>query len=178
MVEEAKLAATESGLVPQGAGWFVLNAREARWHESPVFDSYCTFEGEERFPEVGINISVLQPGRPGCMYHGEEGQEGFLVLSGQCLLLVEGEERPLEAWDFFHCAPWTEHVLVGAGDGPCVVVGVGARKQGAGVVYPHAEVADRHGAGVPETTSEPKEAYAPFPDSDERPYREGDLPDW
>ena len=178
MVEEARLVRTENGLVPHGDGWFVLNAREARWGESEVFDRYCTFEGDERFPEVGINISVLQPGRPGCMYHAEEAQEGFLVLSGECVLLVEGEERRLGAWDFFHSPAWTEHVLVGAGDGPCVVVGVGARKADSKVLYPRSEVAEAHGASVLETTDTGKEAYARFPDPVDRPYHEGDLPQW
>ena len=78
---------------------------------------------------IGINIQVLQPGEPNCMYHGETGQEDFLVLSGECLLLIEGEERPLKQWDFVHSPPWTEHVFVGAGDGPCVILMVGARPE-------------------------------------------------
>ena len=112
------------------------------------------------------------------MYHGEDTQEGFLVLAGECLLLVEGEERRLRAWDFFHCPSWTEHVMVGAGDGPCVVVAVGARRPDSKVIYPRNEVAASHGASVPATTDSGKEAYAPFPEAMERPYREGDLPDW
>jgi uncharacterized cupin superfamily protein len=178
MSEEAKLVETENGLVPEGEGWFVVNARKARWWESEVFDRYCTFQGDVHFPEVGFNISVLLPGRPGCMYHGEEGQEDFLVVSGECLLLVEGEERRLGAWDFFHSPAWTEHVLVGAGDGPCVVLAAGARKPGSRVLYPRNEVAEAHGASVLETTDTGKEAYARFPDPTERPYREGDLPQW
>ena len=31
MVPEAKLERTEHGLVPQGDGWFVINARDAVW---------------------------------------------------------------------------------------------------------------------------------------------------
>ena len=112
------------------------------------------------------------------MYHGEEAQEGFLVVSGECLLLVEGEERRLGPWDFFHCPSWTEHVLVGVGPGTCVVIGVGARTPGSGVVYPRSEVAERHGASVAETTELPAEAYAHAPDPRERPYAEGDLPEW
>jgi uncharacterized cupin superfamily protein len=178
MVEEARLVPTENGLVPEGEGWFVVNAREARWVENAAFGRWTTFEGDVRFPELGINIGVAQPGQPACMYHGEDSQEGFLVLSGECLLLVEGEERRLRAWDFFHCPAWTEHVLVGAGDGPCVVLAVGARKPGSSVRYTAAEVAVKHGAGVPETTESSKEAYAPYPEDVERPYREGDLPEW
>ena len=118
MVEEARLVSTENGLVPQGEGWFVVNAREARWFENDLFGRYTGFEGDARFLELGFNIGVLDPGQPACMYHGESNQEDFLVLSGECLLLVEGEERLLRAWDFFHSPAWTEHVLVGAGEGP------------------------------------------------------------
>ena len=176
MAQEAKLVPSQNGLVPEGDGWFVVNAREARWFENEVFGRYTPFQGDVRFPELGINIAVLEPGQPACMYHGEDAQEGFLVLSGECLLLVEGEERPLRAWDYFHCPAWTEHVLVGAGDGPCLVVAVGARKPDSRVRYPAAELADSHKAGVPATTESPKEAYAPYPEDVERPYREGDLP--
>ena len=98
-----------------------------------------TFEGSRDFAQYGINIQVMWPGQPNCYYHAEEGQEDFLVLSGECLLLVEGEERPLKAWDFVHCPPWTEHVFVGTGDGPCAIVGVGARNAGEGLVYPASE---------------------------------------
>ncbi len=178
MVEEAKLVPTENGLVPQGEGWFVVNAREARWWENEVFGSYCSFQGDVRFAEIGVNVAVLEPGQPACMYHGENAQENFLVLAGECLLLVEGEERRLRAWDFVHCPPWTEHVFVGAGDGPCLILAIGARKPDSEVLYPVAEVAQAHGASVLEETPMPKEAYARFPDDDERPYREGDLPEW
>ena len=144
MVPEAPLEQTENGLVPRGEGWYVLNAREARWWRTDDLGSVCTFEGDVRFPELGINVSVLRPGEPSCMYHGEEAQEDFLVLSGGCLLLIEGEERPLRAWDFVHCPRWTEHVIVGAGSGPCVVLAVGARGVGRGVRYPVDEAALRH----------------------------------
>ena len=106
------------------------------------------FEGKDaaRFPEFGINIHVLAPGEPNCMYHGEDVQEDFLVLSGECLLLVEGEERRLRAWDFVHCPAWTEHVFIGAGDGPCAILMVGSRKPDDQVRYPVSELARRHGA--------------------------------
>ena len=176
-VPEASLVSTEHGLVPQGEGWYVVNARESRWFENDLFGRYTGFEGDVRFPELGINIGVLDPGQPACMYHGESSQEDFLVLSGECLLLVEGEERRLRAWDFFHSPAWTEHVLVGAGDGPCVILAVGARSSDSSVRYPAAEFAQAHGAAVAETTDSPKVAYAPHPDDVERPYRNGDLPD-
>jgi uncharacterized cupin superfamily protein len=177
MVEEARLVSTENGLVPEGEGWFVVNAREARWLENETFGRYTRFEGDVRFPELGINVSVAEPGQPACMYHGESNQEGFLVLSGECLLVVEGKERRLRAWDYFHCPAWTEHVLVGAGDGPCVVLAVGARRPGTQVRYPASPAAAAHGAAVPEATESPKEAYAPYPEDVGRPYREGDLPE-
>ena len=101
------------------------------------------------------------------MYHAEGAQEDFLVLSGECLLIVEGEERLLRQWDFVHCPAWTEHVFVGAGDGPCVVLAVGGRTEGRGVRYVVNETALRHGAGVEEETSEPSVAYARF--AEDRP---------
>jgi uncharacterized cupin superfamily protein len=146
-IPEAPLEDGGHGLVPQGDGWFVVNAREAAWQEG-VFGAYTRFEGEARFPQLGINLSVLSPGQPSCMYHGENEQEDFLVLAGECLLLVEGEERRLRAWDFVHCPAWTEHVFVGAGTGECLLLAVGTRTEGAGVVYPVSELAQRHGAGV------------------------------
>ncbi|MDQ3857158.1 MAG: cupin domain-containing protein [Actinomycetota bacterium] len=178
MVREAKLVATANGLVPEGDGWFVVNARETRWIGSEELGKACTFEGDVRFPELGINIGVLEPGQPACMYHGEEAQEDFLVLAGECLLLIEGEERRLTAWDFVHCPAWTEHVFVGAGSGLSVVLAVGARGGERGVRYPVADVARPYGACVHEETDNPREAYARFSNLVERPYREGDLPDW
>ena len=160
MIPEAGYEKAENGILPKGEGWFVVNAREAAWRDSD-FGAYTRFEGDVHFPQIGINISVLTPGQPSCMYHGEDEQEDFLVLSGECLLLVEGEERRLKAWDFVHCPAWTEHVFVGAGDGPCVLLAIGGRSDG-DVIYPEAEVALRRGAGVEKTTKEPKEAYASY----------------
>ena len=102
MVPEAPLERRDGGLAPRGEGWFVLNAKEARWLDGD-FGAFTRFEGDVRFPQIGINIGVLQPGQPACMYHGEDEQEDFLVLAGECLLLVEGQERRLRAWDFVHC---------------------------------------------------------------------------
>jgi uncharacterized cupin superfamily protein len=174
MVEEVPHVRTPAGLVPDGEGWFVLNAREALWREGD-FGAYTRFEGDARFPQIGINIGVLEPGQAACMYHGEDNQEDFLVLSGECLLLIEGEERRLRAWDFVHCPAWTEHVFVGAGDGPCAILAVGGRSS-RDVVYPEAEVARKHGAGVAKTTRDGKEAYAAFRQDVDVPYREGWLP--
>lgn len=174
MVPEAPLEATEGGMVPQGEGWFVLNARQARWLEGD-YGGYTRFEGEARFPQIGINIGVLAPGQPACKYHGEDNQEDFLVLSGECLLLIEGTERTLRAWDFVHCPAWTEHVFVGAGEGPCAILAIGARS-GEGVIYPQSELADRHGAGVPESTPDPDVAYTEMAPDRPAGYREGWLP--
>ena len=133
MVPEASLEQTEHGVRPRPDGWFVANARETRWFGNEL-GRYTVFDSEDvRFEQIGVGVGVLRPGEPNCMYHGEGAQEDFLVLSGECLLVVEGEERRLKAWDFVHCPPWTEHVFVGAGDGPCVVLAVGARKKGRGV---------------------------------------------
>ena len=176
MVPEAPLEGTGGGLEPKGEGWFVVNAREARWLTGD-FGSYTRFEGPDaaKFQQVGINIGVLQPGQPACLYHREGDQEDFLVLSGECVLLVEEEERPLKQWDFVHCPPWTEHVFVGAGDGPCAILAIGARTR-AGVVYPKSELAAKYGASAEEETPEPKEAYAKYGDDADGGYPEGSLP--
>jgi uncharacterized cupin superfamily protein len=178
VVPKGKLSRTQNGLVPDGEGWFVVNAREARWLGSDELGKFCPFEGDVRFPDLGINVNVLEAGQPSCMYHGESAQEDFLVLAGECILLIEGEERRLKAWDFVHCPPWTEHVLVGAGSGPCVFLGIGARSGASEVRYPLVEVARKYGAGVAQETTSPKEAYAHLSPLEERSYREGDLPEW
>jgi cupin domain len=128
MVPEAPLEQTEHGLFAAGGGWFVLNMRDVRW-----FDRGLGFEagisGDGDFSQVGIGLSVLGPGEPMAMYHWETDQEDFLVLSGEALLITEGQERRLRQWDLVHCPPETQHVIVGAGDGPCVVFRIGARER-------------------------------------------------
>jgi uncharacterized cupin superfamily protein len=176
VVAEAPLRETDAGLVPEGDGWFVVNAREARWWADESFGPFTRFEGDVRFPRLGVNIGVLRPGQPACMYHREDEQEDFLVLSGECLLLVEGEERRLRAWDFVHCPPGTDHVFVGAGEGDCAILAMGTRSGGEGV-YPVAEVALRHGAGVERETSSSEEAYAGHARPVPAPYRPGWLPE-
>ena len=177
-VPEAKLEALPEGLGAEGPGWFVLNAREARWWERRGLGRWADLEGDGDFEQLGIRIAVLEPGQPTGMYHGEVGQEDFLVVSGECILVIEGEERHLKAWDFVHCPPWTKHVFVGAGEGPCVIVTVGARTAGRELVYPVNEIAAKHGASVEQETPEPSEAYAPYPrDPPFQRYREGDLPE-
>jgi uncharacterized cupin superfamily protein len=178
VVPEAPLESTKFGLRPGGPGWFIVSAREIRWRDTGQLGMYCDFEGKRRFPDFGININVLQPGQSLATYHRENAQEGFLVLAGECVLIVEDEERPLEQWDFFHCPPQTEHVIVGAGDGPSVVLAVGARgRRRKGLVYPVSEVALRHGAGVKKETTDPSEVYESYSDWKRTPYSEGWLPD-
>ncbi len=174
-VREARMERDADGVQASGPGWYVVNARDARWWHHDELGSAVTFEGDERFPHFGINIQVLKPGEPNCMYHGEEAQEDFLVLAGECLLLIEGEERPLRQWDFIHCPPWAEHVFVGAGDGPCVILMVGARNAGDGLIYPVNETARRHDAGVEHETDTGEVAYARFEQPTLGPYT-GDLP--
>jgi uncharacterized cupin superfamily protein len=159
-------------------GWFVLNARDAEWLDGDL-GKYTGFESQDaRFPQLGINLNVLAPGEPMTMYHRENAQEDFLVLAGECLLIVEGEQVPLQRWDLFHCPAGVAHAIVGAGDGPSLVLAVGARtgEEDHGLVYPADPVAQKHGAAPAEETSDPKQAYAPF--SFERTgYKEGWLPE-
>jgi uncharacterized cupin superfamily protein len=175
-VKEAKLVRTETGLVPEGEGWYVLNASDGSWHRHPSFGTSCQFEGDVAFEQFGINVHVLQPGEPNCLYHRENLQEDFLILAGECLLLVEGQERRLRQWDFVHCPPWTDHVFVGAGEEACVILMVGARSPSEELVYPVSELAQHYGAGVETETPDPHEAYAPFGRGEDAPYHEGDLP--
>jgi uncharacterized cupin superfamily protein len=184
VVPEAALETTEAGLAPLGHGWFVLNAREARWRHRPgrgnslPLTGWTDEECETYFPQLGLGLFVLEPGEPIGMYHWEADQEDFLVLSGEALLLIEGQERPLRQWDFAHCPPETKHMIIGAGDGPCVVVAAGAREHqtGAWGAYTVDDLALRHGVGVEEETDDAEVAYARFPPTEPTPYREGWLP--
>jgi uncharacterized cupin superfamily protein len=176
VVPQATLERTDAGLIPEGGGWFVANARDVSWIRSKERGQDTDFEGRQEWTQLGFRIHVLMPGQVNGMYHRERGQEGFLVVSGECVLVIEGEERRLTAWDFVHCPPWTEHVFVGAGDGPCVIVMAGSREGGFEVVYVVNQVAAKHGASVLEETSEPDEAYATFGTEERSAYREGWLP--
>lgn len=179
MVPEAKLERTEAGLQPASDGWFVLNAREAVWVHHDLLGAAWRIEDAMEFEQLGVSLRVLRPGQPMAYYHGESGQEDFLVLQGECLLLIESEERQLKAWDLVHCPPWAEHVLIGAGTEPAIVLAVGARV-GEGIRYPVSELARRYRAGAEEETTVPDEAYARVGRLGHAPrgaYREGDLPD-
>jgi uncharacterized cupin superfamily protein len=174
---EAEIERTEHGIVPKTEGWFVLNARDVPWTHTDQLGSACFFESEEqRFPEMGFNVNVMPPGHFGSMYHAEPTQEGFLVLAGEGVVVVEGVERQLRAWDYFHCPADTPHVLVATGDEPLIYVAAGSRAK-RGVVYSVDETAQRYGAGVSEETTEGREAYAGFQLSTGS-YRDGDLPDY
>jgi uncharacterized cupin superfamily protein len=178
-VPEAPLEDPGSGLAPAGKVWFVVNVRDAEWLTSEggvkqPSGAECSFETRKaEFPQLGVRIHVLPPGESNGLYHSESHQEDFLVLAGECLLLVEGKERRLRQWDFFHSPPGTEHIFVGAGDGPCAIFMVGARGEGWRVVYPVSELAARHGASAKAETSDPDVAYAGF-----EPSRRGRPSSW
>ncbi|HET8605555.1 MAG TPA: cupin domain-containing protein [Gaiellaceae bacterium] len=179
---EAPLRLSKNGLVVDGDGWFVVNARESRWRDEGPLGAYCTFEGKKRFPQLGINVSVLEPGQRIGIYHRENAQEALLVLEGECTLIVEGEERPLRQWDFVHCAPRTEHAIVAGPGQSAVVLALGGRGRGVGggLVYTVCKAAARYGASVVRETTRPAEAYADvwaaLPRSRFVPYRRGWLP--
>ncbi len=145
---EARLEDVGSGLAPVTPGWFVVNAEQAAWVDNDAFGARCVFEASTRvlaerpdvepqwFPQLGITLTVIQPGKPSGLYHSESAQEDFLVLAGECVALIEGEERPLRRWDFVHCPPGTVHSFVGAGAGPCVLLMVGCATRGEDALLP------------------------------------------
>lgn len=191
MVPEAPPEQTDEGLLPVEDGWFVLNAREAVWRVCPGTGKWPRLEGATpMFPQLGLGLTVLEPGEPMTRYHWETDQEDFLVLSGEALAIVEGEERPLRQWDFLHCPAGTNHAIVGAGAGPCIVFAVGARENHtyrtpegsiAGTddwgAYTVDEAALRHGAGVREETKDAGVAYSHLPETVTTRYQDGWLPD-
>jgi len=164
-VPESPLVDSGSGLAPAADGWFVVNVRDAQWltsegGERQPSGAECAFESEEFwFRQLGVRLHVLEPGEPNGLYHRESEQEAFLVLHGECMLLVEGEERLLRQWDFFHSPAGTEHIFVGAGDGPCVIFMAGTRSEDWQVVYTVSELAARYGASAEQEATSPREAY-------------------
>ena len=185
MVPEARLEETEAGLVPASTGWFVMNARDARWFRKPgrgdslPLTGYDELEAETYFPMLGMAIQVLAPGEPNAIYHWETEQEDFLVLAGEPLLIVEGQERRLGQWDFVHCPPETRHAFVGAGDGPSVILAVSSRQfqaRGPWGYYTADDAARRHGAAADVETQDAGAAYARFAPSQPARYRDGLLP--
>jgi uncharacterized cupin superfamily protein len=162
MMQEAELTPTEHGLVRTGPGWFVANVKDVRWLRHETFGEWTNLDGDHRFEQVGVHLAVLRPGRPACLYHRENKEEHFLVLEGECTLVVEEEERALKKWDFVHCAPGTDHVFVGAGDGPCIVLMMGSREGKVELCYPPSVTAAKYGASSEKETDSPMEAYARF----------------
>lgn len=160
-IEEAKTEETPYGRYVTSEGWFIHNLEDAlavRFEQGGAL--YPLEPREAPFRDLGVNVRVLWPGDANALYHHEDAQEGFLVLSGECVLVVEEQERPLRRWDYFHCPPGTRHVIVGTGDGPCVVLMIGARREQETFGYPVSEVAAKYDASVSTATSNPEEAYA------------------
>jgi uncharacterized cupin superfamily protein len=163
-VPEAKIEQTGEGAVVASPGWFVLNMADCAWTRDDKGGEWATYgEPEGEFQQYGIGIHVLHPGQVNGLYHSESVQEDFLVLSGECLLLIEEQERRLKAWDFVHFAPGTRHICVGAGDGPCAILMVGARGPSKTLCYPVTELAQKHGVAAPEETDDPRQAYREVP---------------
>ena len=162
-MSEAPLRQTRFGLAPDGEGWYVINARESRWRDWGPLGMNCDFEGKRPFRQVGINLNRLLPGQPMGFYHRERHDEGFLVIAGECQLLVVSQEITLRAWDFFHCPGGTAHIIVGAGEEPSLVLAVGARGGRKGIEYLVDDTALRHSVGVDTPTTKSREAYARFP---------------
>lgn len=160
------------------ADWFVRNIRDGQWWDyGPTGFASLLVEDEDR--QVGVNLFVIEPGQPMAMYHWEADQEGFLVLSGEALLVIDGEERPLRQWDYVHCPPGVPHTRIGAGNGPCVILAVGAREHqhdDSWGGYPYSELAMKHNASAEEETTDPDIAYARFPKRVETEFREEWLP--
>jgi len=152
--------------------WSVRNVRELTWTENRM-GAYCDLlQGDDdAAEEFAINLNVLGAGQPMAIYHREPHQEGFLVLRGDCELIVDGESRPLRQWDYFHCPPDVPHVVVGRGEEPALVLAVGSRVGGGGATYPPEPLASRYGAS---TTDEldARAAYAQFGPSEEIECRE------
>ena len=159
-MKEAELHETETGLVPDGKGWFVLNLRDASWTTLEGGGTWVSFEAEGVPQQIGVGVHVLMPGDSPGRYHAESDQEGFLVLAGECILVVEGEERRLRRWDYFHCPPGTAHITIGAGEEPCAIFMLGARTPGKLLDYIPNELAEKHGASVRDRVDNSKEAYA------------------
>jgi uncharacterized cupin superfamily protein len=186
MVDEAQLTDAGSGLAPAGDGWFVLNASNARWFETAGMGYSLPLTGADEheadtfFPMLGVGLRVLEPGEPSTTYHWETEAEDFLVLSGEAVLIVEGQERRLKRWDFVHCPPGTRHAFAGAGDGPCVLLCASSRqfqKDGPWGFYCADPAAARYNASSPEETQDSGLAYERFASSRATRYPDGLLPD-
>jgi mannose-6-phosphate isomerase-like protein (cupin superfamily) len=166
-MHEAKIEDTPAGRLPADDGWFILNLDEIGWRTIPGNGTWCVFESPNaRSTMLGIGVHVLAPGEPPGMYHREPDQEGFLVIAGECLAIVEGEERRMRTWDYLHCPPNTEHITIGAGDEPCAILMVGTRTSDDPGFYPAEPLAARFGAASSVPTADPKVAYEGRPPSE------------
>ncbi|MDF1797703.1 MAG: cupin domain-containing protein [Planctomycetota bacterium] len=151
---------------PTGPGWYIANLADLPWTKNPRFGTANSFEAGERFTGFGLHVHVLEPGQPACLYHREDLQEGFLVLSGAARVLVDGQDRSLSRWDYFHCPPGVTHVLVGAGEGPCSILMIGRRDGARRLFYPVDDLAGTVGASSAIDTPAPPEAYVGTPPSE------------
>jgi mannose-6-phosphate isomerase-like protein (cupin superfamily) len=164
-VHEADIEETPEGRVARGEGWFILNLGEMAWR-TVGFGTSCSFNSPTKDPDepgIGVHVHVLMPGEANGYYHAEEAQEGFLVLSGECIAVVEGEERLMRQWDYLHSPPGTAHITVGAGDAPCAILMFGGPDSSRKVEWIANDVAAKHGASVARTTGDAREAYEGLP---------------
>jgi quercetin dioxygenase-like cupin family protein len=163
-MHEAKIEETEAGRLPADDGWFIMNLADIAWETHSGGGTWCSFEPPEaRSKMLGIGVHILNPGESPGYYHTESDQEGFLVLSGECIAVVEGEERRMGQWDYLHSPPETAHITIGAGDGPCAILMVGTRSPNHKTQYLPEPAAAKYGAAVEVATGSPKEAYADRP---------------
>jgi uncharacterized cupin superfamily protein len=164
MTDKARMEQTETGLVPADDGWFIANVADLGWETVPSGGAWCGF-GSPNVPSpvLGIGVHVLWPGDTPGYYHAESNQEGFLVLSGECIAVVEGEEHRMRAWDYLHCPPGTAHITVGAGDGPCALLMVGTRSPDRAIRYLVEPAAAKYGAAVETESDSPREVYKDRP---------------
>ena len=185
MVPEAEFEDAGAGLVPKTVGWFVLDTRKARWSDKPgqgwslPLTGTNEYEAETFFPMLGMALRVARAGEVSTTYHWETEQEDFLVLSGECIAIIEGQERRLHRWDFVHCPPGTKHAFVGVGEEPCVLLCASSRqfqKDGPWGYYCYDETAESYNAASPEDTQDGEIAYGRFPESREAHYPGGLLP--
>jgi uncharacterized cupin superfamily protein len=138
----------------------ITNIADAPAISHPHRATLIDFEPEDApWPDTGVNVMVMQPGQPNCRYHSEPVQEDFLVLHGECLVIVDDEERPLRQWDLVHCPADVPHVFVGAGAGPSAILCIGSRRLDR-AHYPVSAVAAKYDASAKKPTDEPAEAYA------------------
>ena len=162
--QEATFADTPYGRYITSDGWFVLNLEDALAvrNKEKGGATYPIEPRDHPFANLGVHVTVLWPGDPNALYHSEGVQEGFLVLSGECTLIVEEQERQLRQWDYIHCPAGTSHVFVGAGEGPCAILMIGARPDEP-IRYPVSAIAAKYGASVAKETGVPDEAYEDWP---------------